>query len=88
MSRHPCLATVEGRDVDRYGRLVARVSVRGDDAGTALLLAGLACHFTAYSSDVALANATRDDVRAEHLSASVDGRTLCDKALVRHQVHF
>ena len=52
--------SVEGRDVDRYGRLVARVSVRGDDAGTALLLAGLACHYTAYSSDVALANAEAD----------------------------
>jgi endonuclease YncB( thermonuclease family) len=49
--------TVEGRDVDRYGRLVARVTVRGDDASTALLLAGLACHYLAYSSDVTLANA-------------------------------
>jgi micrococcal nuclease len=52
--------SVEGRDVDRYGRLVARVSVRGDDVGTALLLVGLACHYTAYSSDVALANAEAD----------------------------
>ena len=49
--------TIEGRDVDRYGRLVARVSVRGDDASTALLTAGLACHYVKYSSDVTLANA-------------------------------
>ena len=48
---------IEGRDVDRYGRLVARVSVRGEDASTALLTAGLACHYVKYSSDVTLANA-------------------------------
>jgi endonuclease YncB( thermonuclease family) len=52
--------TVDGRDVDRYGRLVARVSVAGDDAGTALVLAGLACHYVAYSSDALLAAAEAD----------------------------
>jgi endonuclease YncB( thermonuclease family) len=49
--------SIEGRDVDRYGRLVAHVSVRGEDASTALLTAGLACHYVKYSSDVAFAKA-------------------------------
>jgi micrococcal nuclease len=52
--------SIDGRDVDRYGRLVARVSVRGEDASTALLMAGLACHYVKYSSDVTLANAEAD----------------------------
>jgi micrococcal nuclease len=44
---------VAGRDLDRYGRLVARVS-RGDaDASVQLVRAGLACH--AYAFDAALA---------------------------------
>jgi micrococcal nuclease len=44
---------VNGRDMDRYGRLVARVTVDGRDASTALIRAGLACH--AYTRDAALA---------------------------------
>jgi endonuclease YncB( thermonuclease family) len=44
---------VRGRDLDRYGRLVARL-LRGDvDASTRLVRAGLACH--AYARDEALA---------------------------------
>jgi endonuclease YncB( thermonuclease family) len=43
-----------GRDMDRYGRLVARVLVDDRDASTALLRAGLACH--AYARDAALAH--------------------------------
>ena len=46
---------VEGRDVDRYRRLVARVFVAGRDASVEILRAGLACHFTRYSSDSFLA---------------------------------
>ncbi|HXG88833.1 MAG TPA: thermonuclease family protein [Vicinamibacterales bacterium] len=46
---------VDGRDVDRYGRLVARVSANGKDASTELLRAGLACH--RYARDGALASA-------------------------------
>lgn len=49
--------TVDGRDVDRYDRLVARVGVGGVDASVVLVQAGLACHFTRYSSDPALAAA-------------------------------
>jgi endonuclease YncB( thermonuclease family) len=47
------IVRVSGRDMDRYGRLVARVTVRGQDASAAMLRAGLACH--AYARDAALA---------------------------------
>ena len=46
---------VDGRDVDRYGRLVARVSVGGRDASLELIKAGLACH--RFAPDAALAKA-------------------------------
>lgn len=48
---------VDGRDVDRYGRLVARVSASGRDTSLALVQAGLACHFTQFASDPVLAEA-------------------------------
>jgi micrococcal nuclease len=44
---------VHGRALDDYGRLVARITARGQDASTALVRAGLACH--AYARDAALA---------------------------------
>jgi endonuclease YncB( thermonuclease family) len=44
-----------GTDVDRYGRLVARLIVGGADASVELVQAGLACHYTDYSSDAVLA---------------------------------
>ena len=50
---------VEGRDVDSYGRLVARISAGGRDASRALLEAGLACHFTRFANDPILAAAER-----------------------------
>jgi endonuclease YncB( thermonuclease family) len=50
-------ARAEGRDVDRYGRLVARLLIDGKDASIELVRAGLACHYTAYSSDPLLAKA-------------------------------
>jgi endonuclease YncB( thermonuclease family) len=43
------------RDRDSYGRLVASVAGPGGDLGEALVRAGLAWHFTRYSSDAALA---------------------------------
>jgi endonuclease YncB( thermonuclease family) len=46
---------VRGRDVDRYGRLVARVELGGRDASRALLEAGLACQ--RFAVDAALASA-------------------------------
>lgn len=51
------VARVEGRDVDAYGRLVARVLVRGRDASVELVRAGLACHYTRSASDAVLARA-------------------------------
>jgi micrococcal nuclease len=44
---------VSGRDVDRYGRLVARLVIGGQDASHALLAAGLACQ--RFAIDAALA---------------------------------
>jgi len=46
---------VSGRDVDRYGRLVARLLVGGQDASHALLAAGLACQRFATDSVLAAA---------------------------------
>lgn len=51
---------VRGTDVDRYGRLVARLVVDGVDVSTQLVRDGLACHFTRYSSDATLAAAQRE----------------------------
>ncbi len=48
---------VKGTDVDNYDRLVARVFVGGKDASLELLQAGLACHFTRFENDAALAKA-------------------------------
>lgn len=47
--------SVTGRDVDQYDRLVATVVSGGQDIGTTMLSAGLACHFTKYSNDTSLA---------------------------------
>lgn len=48
---------IEGHDVDRYERLVARVTTAGRDVSLALLQMGLACHFKQFTSDPALARA-------------------------------
>ena len=49
--------SIEVRDVDRYGRLVARVTAAGQDVSLALVKEGLAWHFTTYSRDPSLAEA-------------------------------
>ena len=59
--------TVEVRDVDRYGRLVARVSTDRADLSLAIVRAGLAWHYKQYSSDPALARA-ETDARARKVS--------------------
>jgi endonuclease YncB( thermonuclease family) len=51
-------------DLDRYDRLVGRVTFARQDASVELLRAGLACHFLRYSSDAALA-AIESDARAD-----------------------
>jgi endonuclease YncB( thermonuclease family) len=50
-------ATIEPRDIDRYGRTVAQVQVEGEDLGLALVRAGLAWHFKRYSNEPELAQA-------------------------------
>lgn len=61
---------IDGRDMDRYGRLIARVAVDGQDASTALLRAGLACH--AYFRDPALA---REEAQARAAQAGFWARS-------------
>jgi endonuclease YncB( thermonuclease family) len=61
---------VSGRDMDRYGRLVARVTITGQDASAALVRAGLACH--SYSRDAALA---REESQARAAGAGFWART-------------
>jgi len=53
------LARILPKEWDRYGRLVARVLVGGEDLSHALVRAGLAWHFKRYSSDRRLADEER-----------------------------
>ncbi|BCS35445.1 chromosome partitioning protein ParB [Luteitalea sp. TBR-22] len=48
---------VRGTDVDRYGRLVARVTREGADLSVSLVRAGLACVYRKYSRDPLLLRA-------------------------------
>jgi endonuclease YncB( thermonuclease family) len=48
---------VAGKEVDPYGRLVARILVDGRDASAAIVAAGLGCTFHRYASDPALDSA-------------------------------
>ena len=57
--------TVRVKETDRYGRLVARVFADGQDVSIALVQAGLAWHYTRYSSDPALAQAEKTARAAE-----------------------
>ena len=50
---------VRVQDVDRYGRLVARVQIGGSDLSLGLVQAGLAWHYKQYSTDPVLAAAER-----------------------------
>lgn len=52
--------TVLVKDIDRYGRLVARVAVDGRDVSLATVEAGYAWHFVKYSNDATLAAAERE----------------------------
>lgn len=54
---------VTGKDVDTYGRLVARIVVDGADASEAIIAAGIGCTFRRYVSDQAL-DAAQDRARA------------------------
>ncbi|OFW39752.1 MAG: hypothetical protein A3F70_01810 [Acidobacteria bacterium RIFCSPLOWO2_12_FULL_67_14] len=57
---------VTGKEVDTYGRLVARIVVDGADASEAITAAGLGCTFRRYVSDSAL-DAAQDRARAARL---------------------
>ena len=46
---------IQVKELDRYGRTVARVIVDGTDTSLALVQAGLAWHYTRYSDDADLA---------------------------------
>lgn len=54
------LVTVKVSTIDRYGRSVARVIIDGKDLSLELVKAGLAWHYTHYSSDPALAAAEKE----------------------------
>ena len=49
--------TVVGKDVDRYDRLVARITVDNVDASESIIAAGLGCTFRQYVMDPALESA-------------------------------
>jgi endonuclease YncB( thermonuclease family) len=81
-------ATVEGRDVDRYGRLVARVTVQGADVRVTLVEEGLACHWVKYSREAVLATAEAT-ARAQGRGFWAAGaqRPRCTTASARATVH-
>jgi endonuclease YncB( thermonuclease family) len=54
--------TIVGKDVDRYGRLVARVTVDNVDASEAIIAAGMGCTFRQYGRDSAL-DAAQENAR-------------------------
>lgn len=64
---------VTGANIDRYGRLIARVTSQGKDLSLELVTAGLAWHYTEYSSDPTLAAAEKD-ARTAHRGLWVDPR--------------
>lgn len=56
--------TVVPKELDKYGRLVARIVVDGQDVSLALVQAGLAWHYKQYSNDRTLAAAEVEARRA------------------------
>jgi endonuclease YncB( thermonuclease family) len=51
------IVAVSGHEIDRYGRLIARVTADGRDLSVAAVEAGFAWHFVRYSHDPVLAAA-------------------------------
>lgn len=62
---------VQGRGLDQYDRVIARVSVSGVDANQAIVRAGLAWMYTRGALDAALADAERS-ARARHAGLWAD----------------
>jgi endonuclease YncB( thermonuclease family) len=74
---------LEGRAVDRYGRLVARIRIGTKDTSVELVKAGLACHYTQYSSDPVLAGAQLEAVREGRGFWATDaGKPKCTQATI------
>jgi micrococcal nuclease len=69
--------SVSGRDVDRYGRLVARVALSGQDLSFALVTAGLACQRFATDAVLAAAESRARASGAGFWSANVTTRPQC-----------
>jgi endonuclease YncB( thermonuclease family) len=53
------IVAVSGDEIDRFGRLIARVRVDGRDLSVAVVEAGFAWHFVRHSQDAVLAAAER-----------------------------
>jgi len=51
------IVAVKGNEIDRYGRLIARVTLDGRDLSVAAVEAGFAWHFVRHSTDPILAAA-------------------------------
>lgn len=60
------IVAVRGDEIDRYGRLIARVTVDGRDLSVAAVEAGCAWHYVRYSHDPILA-AAEARARAQRL---------------------
>jgi micrococcal nuclease len=56
---------VKEYNLDRYGRMVARIYVQGSDVSLDLIRAGLAWHYKQYSSDPVLADAEEQARKAK-----------------------
>ena len=67
---------IVGKDVDRYGRLVARIQTNGKDLSTEIVSAGLACHFLRHSSDATLTWPRRGPAPWDWASGLSDRRNL------------
>ncbi len=52
--------TIHGQERDRYGRVLARLEIEGQDVNRQMVADGLAWHFTRYSDDATLAEAERE----------------------------
>jgi micrococcal nuclease len=74
--------SVDARDVDSYGRLVARVTSEGKDLSLELVSAGLASHYTVFSFDAKL-EAAEQRARRERRGMWVNGAARSPRARER-----
>lgn len=79
------IVRVSGKSVDRYGRLIARVSANGVDASRVLVQAGLACHAYAYDALLARDESAARAAGAGFWSASTKPACVTRTAFSRRQ---